>query len=114
MFRYVLFDLDGTLTDPKTGITSCVQYALADAGIEEPDLDKLEPFIGPPLTDSFREFYGFDDEQIKRAIDKYHERFDEKGIFENELIEGIPELLKALKDAGRRVSICLLYTSRCV
>ncbi|MEI3213279.1 MAG: HAD hydrolase-like protein [Lachnospiraceae bacterium] len=47
MFRYVLFDLDGTLTDPKTGITSCVQYALADAGIEEPDLDKLEPFIGP-------------------------------------------------------------------
>ena len=105
MFQYVLFDLDGTLTDPKTGITSCVQYALADAGIEEPDLDKLEPFIGPPLTDSFREFYGFDDEQIKRAIDKYHERFDEKGIFENEIIEGIPELLKALKDAGRRVSI---------
>ena len=91
MFQYVLFDLDGTLTDPKTGITSCVQYALADAGIEEPDLDKLEPFIGPPLTDSFREFYGFDDEQIKRAIDKYHERFDEKGIFENEIIEGIPE-----------------------
>lgn len=105
MFQYVLFDLDGTLTDPKTGITSCVQYALADAGIEEPDLDKLEPFIGPPLTDSFREFYGFDDEQIKRAIDKYHERFDEKGIFENEIIEGIPELLKALKDAGCRVSI---------
>ena len=105
MFQYVLFDLDGTLTDPKTGITSCLQYALADAGIEEPDLDKLEPFIGPPLTDSFREFYGFDDEQIKRAIDKYHERFDEKGIFENEIIEGIPELLKALKDAGRRVSI---------
>ncbi|MEI3213278.1 MAG: HAD hydrolase-like protein [Lachnospiraceae bacterium] len=63
------------------------------------------PLSVPPLTDSFREFYGFDDEQIKRAIDKYHERFDEKGIFENELIEGIPELLKALKDAGRRVSI---------
>ena len=58
MFQYVLFDLDGTLTDPRTGITSCVQYALADAGIEEPDLDKLEPFIGPPLTDSFREFRG--------------------------------------------------------
>ena len=100
MFQYVLFDLDGTLTDPKAGITSCVQYALADAGIIEPNLDKLEPYIGPPLTDSFREFYGFDDEQIKRAIDKYHERFDEKGIFENEIIEGIPELLKALKDAG--------------
>ena len=50
MFQYVLFDLDGTLTDPKAGITSCVQYALADAGIIEPNLDKLEPFIGPPLT----------------------------------------------------------------
>ena len=105
MFQYVLFDLDGTLTDPKAGITSCVQYALEDAGIKEPNLDKLESFIGPPLADSFRELYGFDDEQIKRAIDKYHERFDEKGIFENEIIEGVPELLKALKDAGRRVSI---------
>ena len=52
MFQYVLFDLDGTLTDPKAGITSCVQYALADAGIIEPNLDKLEPFIGPPLTAS--------------------------------------------------------------
>ena len=59
MFPYVLFDLDGTLTDPKPGITQCVQYALRCMGIEEPDLDKLEPFIGPPLTDSFREFMGW-------------------------------------------------------
>jgi len=54
MFKYILFDLDGTLTDPKLGITSSVQYALRALGIEEPSLDKLEPFIGPPLTDSFR------------------------------------------------------------
>lgn len=53
MYSYILFDLDGTLTDPKIGITSCVQYALRHVGIEEPDLDKLEPFIGPPLRDSF-------------------------------------------------------------
>ena len=49
MKNYLLFDLDGTLTDPKEGICTCVQYALASFGIEEPDLDKLEPFIGPPL-----------------------------------------------------------------
>ena len=56
MFQYILFDLDGTLTDPKPGITGCVQYALHAMGIEEPDLDKLEVFIGPPLVESFMEF----------------------------------------------------------
>ena len=58
MFQYCLFDLDGTLTDPKEGITRSVQHALKYFGIEEPDLDRLEPFIGPPLKDSFMEFYG--------------------------------------------------------
>ena len=59
MKKYLLFDLDGTLTDPKVGICTCVQYALSSFGIEEPDLDKLEPFIGPPLKDSFMKYYGF-------------------------------------------------------
>ena len=59
--KYSLFDLDGTLTDPKIGICTCVQYALSAFGIEESDLDKLEPFIGPPLLDSFKEFYGMSD-----------------------------------------------------
>ena len=70
MFQYILFDLDGTLTDPKVGITKSVQYALQALGIEEPDLDKLEPFIGPPLKDSFMEFYGFHHEQTEIAVEK--------------------------------------------
>lgn len=105
MFKYILFDLDGTLTDPKLGITSCVQYALKAFGIDEPDLDKLEPFIGPPLKDSFMEFYGFSEEQTKKAIDKYHERFDEKGIYENEIYPGISAMLEALKNNGSKLSI---------
>ncbi len=85
MFQYILFDLDGTLTDPKIGITSSVQYALRALGIEEPSLDKLEPFIGPPLADSFREFYGLDEEQTAAAVEKYRERFKDQGIYENEI-----------------------------
>lgn len=103
--EYLLFDLDGTLTDPKVGITTCVQYALKTFGIDEPDLDKLEPFIGPPLLDSFKEFYGFDDEKAQAAIEKYRERFRDKGIFENEIYRGVPEMLKKLKQRGLHLGV---------
>ena len=105
MFPYVLFDLDGTLTDPKPGITQCVQYALRCMGIEEPDLDKLEPFIGPPLTDSFREFYGMDQEQAAEAVAKYRERFSEKGLYENEIYPGMKQMLENLKTAGCHLAV---------
>ncbi len=105
MFPYVLFDLDGTLTDPKPGITQCVQYALHCMGIEEPDLDKLEPFIGPPLTDSFREFYGMDQEQAAEAVAKYRERFSEKGLYENEIYSGMKQMLEKLKTAGCHLAV---------
>ena len=105
MFKYILFDLDGTLTDPKLGITSSVQYALRALGIEEPSLDKLEPFIGPPLTDSFREFYGLDEEQMITAVDKYRERFATQGIFENEIYPGIPQMLADLKAKDKILAI---------
>ena len=102
---YVLFDLDGTLTDPKIGITTCVQYALKSFGIDEPDLDKLETFIGPPLQDSFKKYYGFDDKKAQEAVEKYRERFKEKGMFENELYAGIPEMLKRLKMRGIHLGV---------
>ena len=95
MKKYLLFDLDGTLTDPKIGITTCVQYALHSFGIEEPDLDKLEPFIGPPLRDSFMEFYGFTAEQAEEAVAKYRERFQDTGLFENEVpVESITVMVQ--------------------
>lgn len=105
MYEHILFDLDGTLTDPKLGITTCVQYALHRMGIEESDFDRLEPFIGPPLLESFCEFYGFDDRQGQQAIGYYRERFGEKGIFENEVYPGIKELLAELKAAGRKLAV---------
>ena len=105
MKKYFLFDLDGTLTDPKVGITTCVQYALHGFGIEEPDLDKLEPFIGPPLKDSFREFYGMDDKQAEAAIEKYRERFSETGLFENEIYPGVARMLKILSEKGIRLAV---------
>lgn len=105
MYEYILFDLDGTLTDPKFGITRCVQHALHKMGIEEPDLDKLEPFIGPPLLDSFHEFYGFDEEQGQRAIGYYRERFSTVGIFENEVYLGVEKLLADLKASGKKLAV---------
>ncbi|EOS24986.1 hypothetical protein C804_04860 [Lachnospiraceae bacterium A4] len=105
MFEYILFDLDGTLTDPKLGITSSVQYALRALGIEEPSLDRLEPFIGPPLADSFREFYGLEGERLATAIDKYRERFATQGIFENEIYPGIPQMLADLKAKDKLLAI---------
>lgn len=99
-YRYILFDLDGTLTDPKIGITKSVQYALKKFNIEVKNLDTLEKFIGPPLKDSFMEFYSFDEEQAIKAIVYYREYFKDKGMFENKVYEHIPDLLKKLKEAG--------------
>lgn len=105
MFDLILFDLDGTLTDPKEGITKCVQYALEACGIVENDLDKLTPFIGPPLVDGFMNFYGFDREKALFAVEKYRERFRDIGIFENRVYDGVAEMLKTLKQAGKKIAL---------
>lgn len=105
MKNYLLFDLDGTLTDPKEGICTCVQYALASCGIEEPDIDKLTPFIGPPLKKSFMEFYDMDEQQAEGAVAKYRERFQDQGIFENRLYEGIPKMLETLNSKGMFLAV---------
>jgi phosphoglycolate phosphatase len=105
MYPILLFDLDGTLTDPKPGITKCVQYALRKMGIEEPDCDRLTPFIGPPLVQAFKEFYHMDDQQANEAIKHYRERFSTVGLYENSVYPGIHELLEQLKSQGRRLLV---------
>ncbi|MBE5758535.1 MAG: HAD family hydrolase [Clostridiales bacterium] len=100
MYRTVLFDLDGTLTDPKEGITKSVAYALAYFGIDVEDTDTLTPFIGPPLVDSFMERYGFPREKALEAVEKYREYFAPTGIFENKVYMGIPEMLAKLQEKG--------------
>lgn len=108
MFKYVLFDLDGTLTDPKEGITECVRYALPFLGIEPPDNDQLLDFIGPPLEDSFIRRFGMSKKQAQLALKKYRERFSSVGMFENKVYDGVPEMLEKLQDAGLTLAVASL------
>ena len=105
IFDTVLFDLDGTLTDPKQGITSCVQYALASIGIDEPELDNLEDFIGPPLKEHFMERYNLDDEASAACVKKYRERYNPIGVYENKMYDGIDKVLETLKSRGMKLAI---------
>lgn len=104
-YDWLLFDLDGTLTDPFEGITRSVEYALNAFGIEVEDRRVLAPFIGPPLVESLTERYGFTMEDAVAAVAKYREYFAVKGLYENELFEGIPELLSDCRKAGYKISM---------
>lgn len=103
--EYFLFDLDGTLTDPREGITKCVQYALDFFGMHVENTDELLLFIGPPLIDSFKMFYGFPHEKAAEAVKKYRERFASVGIFENYPYEGMSDLLGELKGRGKLLAV---------
>ena len=103
MYDTLLFDLDGTIVDSSRGITNCVIYALEKFGITVTDRRELYRFIGPPLIDSFRDFYGFSNESAEAAVAFYRERYREAGMYENDVYEGIPELLEALSARGKRI-----------
>lgn len=108
-YKYILFDLDGTLTDPKLGITKSVAYALKSYGIEVEDLDSLLKFIGPPLKDSFVKYYGFSEEQGVEAVERYREYFKPYGIYENKVYDGVENMLAKLVKCGKKV---ILATSK--
>lgn len=103
--NYILFDLDGTLTDSSLGITNSVIYALNDYGITVENRESLYPFIGPPLRDSFQKYCGFDEKKAEEAVEKYREYYEKTGIFENQPYEGIKELLKRLCSAGKTLFV---------
>jgi phosphoglycolate phosphatase len=105
MYKFALFDLDGTLTDSKPGIVACVEYALRDFGITVEDTYTLTPFVGPPLRDSFRDFYSFSDADAERAVAKYRERYHTVGWKENSVYPGVEDMLQTLRDAGVRLAI---------
>lgn len=109
MYHTILFDLDGTLTDPGEGITNSVAYALEKWNIHVENRTELYPFIGPPLKDSFMDFYSFSEEQAEQAVACYREYFQNRGIFENVVYEGVEEMLKTLKASGRKI---ILATSK--
>lgn len=104
-YKVILFDLDGTLTEPKEGITKSVQYALAKLNISEPDLEKLVPFIGPPLVESFQEFYSLSKEEAIAGVEYYRDYFTKAGMFENAVYPGVKEMLAQLKAQGKTLII---------
>lgn len=104
-FDLILFDLDGTLTDSGEGVTKSVQYALAHFGIDEPDLKKLEKFIGPPLIESFMESYGFTKEEAIRVREVFNERYEPIGWKENRPYPGIAKVLETLRSAGKILGV---------
>lgn len=104
-FETFLFDLDGTLTNPFMGITNGILYALDALGIDPPPREELKSFIGPPLFDEFTRRFGMDADTANEAVRQYREYYGEKGLFENELIDGAVELLAELKRRGKRVCL---------
>jgi phosphoglycolate phosphatase len=105
MYDLILFDLDGTLTDPAEGITNSVRHALAKRGIFVSDRTALYKFIGPPLIDSFMQFYGYTHAEAVQGVEDYREYYADRGIWENKVYPGIPELLADLKAAGKTVAM---------
>ncbi|WP_374046385.1 HAD family hydrolase [uncultured Sanguibacteroides sp.] len=108
-YTYILLDLDGTVTDSMPGITRSVQYALSCFDIQVTDINTLQKFVGPPLKESFMEYYHFSEKMAMKAIEAYRKRFEKIGIYENSVYPSIESLLKELNKAKKKV---MLATSK--
>lgn len=105
MYKAILFDLDGTLTESGEGITKSVQYALEKVGKPEPDLEKLRVFVGPPLLEQFMKYADLDEETGRQAVAYYRERYSVTGIFENRVYPGVKEMLEELRMKGYLLAV---------
>jgi len=114
-FTNLLFDLDGTLTDPALGITRCYHYALAALGRDAPPTDTLLRLIGPPMRQGFRELLDTDDPAlVERAVSLYRERYAHEGLFENEVYPGVEAMLADLRAGGFRLFVATSKLARFV
>lgn len=104
-YKYILIDLDGTLTDSRPGIVNAVHYGLDKIGHPVPSEETLLKFIGPPLVDSFKNYCDLTGEPAQQALDAYREYYRETGLFENSVYDGIPEALQKMKDAGLKLAL---------
>lgn len=108
-YDYIFFDLDGTLSDSAPGIVNSVVYALTEMGTEITDRQQLKKFVGPPLPESFSQYFGYTPEQITQAVTHFRAYFQERGILENTMYTGADLMLQALSDAGK---ILIVATSK--
>ena len=108
MKKYILFDLDGTLTDPAEGIIKSIKYSLSKLEIKDYDESILTQFIGAPLAKAYAKYFGFDEDKAKYAVTLYREYFNQTGIFENYIYDGIPELLEKLFNDGYTLAVATL------
>lgn len=104
-YNYVIFDLDGTLSDSKEGITKCVQYALEKVGIIEENLEDLEYFVGPPMVEQYMKSYGMSEEKAYETLGYYRERYTPIGIYETRAYPGVKEILETLKNNGAKIGM---------
>lgn len=105
MFRYILFDFDGTVVNTGEGILKSLQYSFYEMGHEVPSQEELKKFIGPPVYYSFTHYYGIGEDKVGDYIRKYRERYKREGIYECELYKDMLTLLGTLKDSGCTLGI---------
>ncbi len=104
-YDYYFFDLDGTITDSSPGIVNSLIYALDKLGIRETDRQKLCRFIGPPMIESFQKFYGMTEDESWHAIDLYREYYNDRGIFENSVYDGLEDVFCSLRERGKHLAV---------
>ena len=105
-YKYILFDLDGTISESAVGIRESLEYAIAKLGKPVPDLSDYTLYIGPPLLDTFKNLCHFSEEVSREGVEIYRGYYDEKGKFANKAYSGVKELLESIKAQGCKVAVC--------